>query len=561
MSYKFVNTTRNYSEYYYYDSVKLNRITLDINPIENKLMNHDNFDIIDGNVKIIHSVVKETDIIPGVIIINNNKTYGVKNKKKLYKCIPDDIRLPTFLIPYDINTRTFSKKFNNKYVIFKYIEWNGKHPIGQIVNTIGDVNLLNNFYEYTLYCKSLNASITDFTKSALDKLKSKTEEQYIQDIMNTIPNIEDRINRDIYTIDSANCKDMDDGFGITKHNGKDVISIYITNVTLWINQMNLWDSFSKRVSTIYLPDRTRPMLPTILSECICSLKENETRFAFTLDITIENNNIVHHSFKNTLIKVKKNFIYDEESLKNNDDYNYLFNLVQNLNKTNKYSNKVSNSHDVILYLMVLMNYLSSKELVSFKNGIFRGAVVKSTAIVDTPADIPDDISTFINIWKNTNSAYCKYDNAIQHDILKLESYVHITSPIRRLVDLLNMYKLQQNLNIANLNGEKFYNNWLSELDYINTSMRSIRKIQIDCDLLHLCTTNNSVLEEIYDGYIFDKIEREDKLFQYIVYLPKLKLLSRLTMRENIDNYKCGKFKLFIFNDEANFKRKVRIQMI
>ena len=35
----------------------------------------------------------------------------------------------------------------------------------------------------------------------------------------------------------------------------------------------LWRSFTKRVSTIYLPDKKRPMLPTILSDCLCSLQE------------------------------------------------------------------------------------------------------------------------------------------------------------------------------------------------------------------------------------------------------------------------------------------------
>jgi exoribonuclease II len=66
------------------------------------------------------------------------------------------------------------------------------------------------------------------------------------------------------------------------------LSIYISNVTIWMDILNLWNSFSQRISTIYLPDKKRPMLPTILSECLCSLQENLTRIAFVMDIFIQN---------------------------------------------------------------------------------------------------------------------------------------------------------------------------------------------------------------------------------------------------------------------------------
>ena len=55
---------------------------------------------------------------------------------------------------------------------------------------------------------------------------------------------------------------------------------------LWMEELDLWNSFSERISTIYLPDRKRPMMPLALSNCVCSLCENEeTRLAFGIDIT------------------------------------------------------------------------------------------------------------------------------------------------------------------------------------------------------------------------------------------------------------------------------------
>ena len=51
-------------------------------------------------------------------------------------------------------------------------------------------------------------------------------------------------------------------------------------------------------------------------------------------------------------------------------------------------------------------------------------------------------------------------------------------------------------------GKKFYQYWTSDnsLEYINTTMRSVRKVQNDCNLLALCTENKEIFNEIFDAY-------------------------------------------------------------
>ena len=81
--------------------------------------------------------------------------------------------------------------------------------------------------------------------------------------------------------------------------------------------LELWDSFSQRISTIYLPNRKRPMLPTILSDAICSLQENRIRFAFTLDLVFNKEyELLDYSYQNTCIRVRKNYKYETDELKN-----------------------------------------------------------------------------------------------------------------------------------------------------------------------------------------------------------------------------------------------------
>ena len=55
--------------------------------------------------------------------------------------------------------------------------------------------------------------------------------------------------------------------------------------------LNLWESFSERIATIYLPDRKRPMLPTVLSDALCSLTQNDIRFALELTLIVINYHI------------------------------------------------------------------------------------------------------------------------------------------------------------------------------------------------------------------------------------------------------------------------------
>ena len=210
-----------------------------------------------------------------------------------------------------------------------------------------------------------------------------------------------------------------------------------------------------------------------------------------------------------------------------------------------------------------MNYQCARELVKCKTGIFRSTIIKRECSI--PDTLPEDVGKFIKIWNSASGQYISGEEIVdtRHELLDVDAYIHITSPIRRLVDLLNMIKLQSIIGLDKLsdNATKFYDKWLKEMDYINVTMRSIRKVQCDCSLLDLCSSNPEIMEKEYDGYLFDKLNRNDGLYQYIVFLPELKLSSRLTLREDMDAFTCKKFKLFLFNDEEHFKRKIRLHLL
>ncbi len=570
--YKLCINNRNYSDWHVSSINSFEKLNIPINPFENKLFHSDTFYFSENNtdkssqVKIVYSNIRDTTNIPCVLILENNKTYGRHNKNKLlYKCVPDDFRLPYFLVPYEMKRVGFSKSFTNLYVTIQYSSWDvsSKHPIGILDQVIGQINNLPSYYEYVLYCKSLNHSIQNFTKQATKAIESASKEDnlYFSGMeKRTMPEWE------IFTIDPECSMDFDDAFSIKKlTNNEFLLSIYISNVPIMIDKLNLWDSFSKRVSTIYLPDKKRPMLPNNLSEGLCSLIQNATRAAFVLDLWVIDNKVDRFEFKPCLIKVHKNYRYEEKDLLYNKSYNLIYNLTNNMLANHGYLKTIEHSHDVVCYLMVFMNCYAAEDMLKYNNGIFRSNASKTSVL---PNNLPKDIYKYIYIWKKNSSQYidyskCTNETDIKHEMLEVDSYIHITSPIRRLVDLLNMIRFQINNGMYKFTDKaiEFYNSWTKEIDYINTSMYSINKLQTNCDLLFKCFTNSQILENVYEGYCFDKVIKNDFINQYNVFIPGLRVIFTFKGKEDIQNYQKRSFKLYIFENEENSKKKIRLQLI
>jgi exoribonuclease R len=248
-------------------------------------------------------------------------------------------------------------------------------------------------------------------------------------------------------------------------------------------------------------------------------------------------------------------------LAKDSSYSDLFNLSV------KMDNTIKDSHDIVAFWMVLMNMHTGLKMMKDKIGIFRSAkYINPDIVLKNEITVDSDSLRVIRSWNNISGQYVTYNDDIGniiHEVMNLKSYIHITSPIRRLVDLLNQImlieKCSQVTNISQ-DAKEFLNNWIEQIDYLNTSMRSIRKIQTDCNVLAKCYNNPEIMEKQYDGVIFDKINRNDGLFSYMVYLKPLKLLSRITTTLDIQDYTTHEFKIFLFEDEENSKKKIRLQI-
>ena len=515
-----------------------------------------------------HSPVRKHNHQSGILILANNKTYGKHRDKFIYKCIPDNKYLPTFLIPYG-KKNGFKKHFNNLYVTFKFDNWIDLHPRGILNQVIGPVTELSAFYEYQLYCKSLNASIQKFNRETSQKLKLKTAREFIEQIMRDYPNIKDETtNNNIFTIDAASCCDYDDALEYQacnpcKGDVAHVIRIHIANVSLWMDVLNLWDSFSDRISTIYLPDRKRPMLPTCLSECLCSLIEGQRRFVFTFEIEVDDNyDIIKTNGYNSLIKVYKNHVYESKVLRDDENFKSLLRVAQKMSgrSSTKMLPYVKSSHDLVTYFMILMNHRVSRKLIESGDGIFRTAFIDKNLVL--PKDLDEHTKNFITAWSSQAGEYVLCKNKQKHEWLDLDTYCHVTSPIRRLVDLLNSIIYQNNFSVTKLseNARLFVGKWKTKLGYINTCMKYIRKVQTECSLLSIFhEENQNGKYDIMKGVLFNRCKRDDDIYIYNVYIAKIKMLTKIKLLEKIENYTKTRFRMFYFKDENTLKQKIRLQ--
>jgi len=530
-----------------------------VNPIEHKALDGDTY----KEKLLFHTSQYRTKQISGILIFSGN-TYGRDKNKLLYKCIPDKKCLPIFLIPYEQKKLTFEKNKKNMYVQFEYVNWINKHPHGKLSRVIGYVDDFNAFTEYSLYCKEVNISNQKLTKLISPILKNNLKKEITFEEYN----LENRTSKEwnIFAIDPTGCVDVDDAMSISYSNNETIISVYISAVSLWIDKLSLWLMLTnslERVSTMYLPENRRTMLPNKLEE-LCSLISGKNKPALAMDLHIINNEIINVSFHSVLINLTNNYEYEEKLLLECDDYTNIKKIIRKVNTQTKYKLDILDSHDVVEYLMLTINYYAGLQLKN-NGGIFRNF---NANILENGMNVNKEIETFLRTWGTKGGSYTTNINECNHDMLSknIDVYCHISSPIRRLVDLINMTLLLQKNGVQFNLSDHFINKWKhpNNINIINNQMKSIRKIQNDINLLYKCLFAIETREIYYEGYIVDskinKFNNEEII--YTVYLPTLGYVSKYkTNILDLEFYKKNLYTIHLFIDEDSLKKKIRIQPI
>ena len=140
------------------------------------------------------------------------------------------------------------------------------------------------------------------------------------------------------------------------------LSIYITNVPVILDGLNLWEKLTERYCSVYIPESKQPMFPSIMTSCLTTLSSNTERIVFTIDIYIQEqptHNQIVGRVENSLISVTRNYTYKQanEFIENNNPYFlHLAKLAMILKQSATTTSLLStlSAYDIIETLMVLL---------------------------------------------------------------------------------------------------------------------------------------------------------------------------------------------------------------
>ena len=124
----------------------------------------------------------------------------------------------------------------------------------------------------------------------------------------------DMRDRKTFTIDPADAKDFDDALSIQKiEEGLWEIGVHIADVTHYVTPGSIVDNEAQeRATSVYLVDRTVPMLPERLCNDLCSLRPNEDKLCFSAVFTMNSDaEIIDEWFGRTVIHSDRRFAYEE----------------------------------------------------------------------------------------------------------------------------------------------------------------------------------------------------------------------------------------------------------
>ncbi|MDD3406342.1 MAG: ribonuclease R [Paludibacteraceae bacterium] len=191
----------------------------------------------------------------------------------------------------------------------RIVEWTdkAKNPIGEIIDVLGDVGNNNTEMHAILAEFGLPYKYPETVEQAAEKIDAGI----------TPAELKSRIDmRDVctFTIDPRDAKDFDDALSIRKlENGLWEVGVHIADVTHYVTEKSIIEKEAyKRATSVYLVDRTIPMLPEHLSNGICSLRPDEEKLTYSVIFQMDEfAEVKDYKIARTVTKSNRRFTYEE----------------------------------------------------------------------------------------------------------------------------------------------------------------------------------------------------------------------------------------------------------
>lgn len=198
---------------------------------------------------------------------------------------------------------------NGDKAIVRITEWpeEAKNPFGEVIDILGKAGDNTTEMHAILAEYGLPYVYPQAVEAAAEKLSADiTPEDYAER--------EDFRDVVTFTIDPKDAKDFDDALSIrTLKPGLWEVGVHIADVSHYVKEGSIIDKeAAKRATSVYLVDRTIPMLPERLCNFICSLRPDEVKLAYSVIFEMnEKAEVKNYRIRHTVIKSNRRFTYEE----------------------------------------------------------------------------------------------------------------------------------------------------------------------------------------------------------------------------------------------------------
>lgn len=246
--------------------------------------------------EVVEIIKRAKDTFVGLLETHDNNAFVILDNK----IMTNDVYIP--------QSKLKGAK-NGQKVVVKLSEWkpDEKNPRGEILDVLGDRGNNNTEMHAILAEYGLPYTYPQDVETAANKIDTGI----------TAEEIAKRIDmRDVctFTIDPRDAKDFDDALSIRQlDSGLWEVGVHIADVTHYVKPGDIIDKEAyKRATSVYLVDRTIPMLPEHLSNGICSLRPDEEKLCFSVIFHLDDEaNVQQYDICRTVIKSDRRFTYEE----------------------------------------------------------------------------------------------------------------------------------------------------------------------------------------------------------------------------------------------------------
>ena len=248
---------------------------------------------------------KNVGRIIDVLRRENETVVGILKKSRHFNYVaPDNSKLPRDIY---VSMEDTKESEHGDKVVVKIDQWPTRHlnAEGTIIEVLGRdgepaVDIKSIIHQFKLpfkFDKNILAETQDLPLSiSPDEITTRLD-------------LRDEL---IITIDPEDAKDFDDAISLKKDKkGNWLLGVHVADVSYYVEQNTAVDvEARKRGTSVYLPGTVIPMLPEVLSNGICSLKEGEDRLTKGVFFTYApDGNLLRSEIKHSVINVKKRLTY------------------------------------------------------------------------------------------------------------------------------------------------------------------------------------------------------------------------------------------------------------